>query len=135
MAQKQTSKGKQFRLVRFFAWASFIVIVIFSFPFSMVISQKAKDILLKSYENYALLVGENLNHQVFQNFVLPVNRMYGQIRLSDPEQSALMDKIVRNTIHGFNIDLVNILETAHPGTVDSPLPFTIYSVLTAPLIL
>jgi ABC-type sulfate transport system permease component len=66
------SDGRQFRLVKFFASASFIVLIIFSFPYSVVISQRAKDILMMSYENYARLLGENLNHQVFQNFVLPV---------------------------------------------------------------
>lgn len=109
-SQNLGSEGKQFRLVKFFAWASFIVIVIFSFPFSMVISQKAKEILLASYENNAILVGENLNHQVFQNFVIPVNWRYGGIRLRDREQSELMDKIVRNAIHGFNVDLVNVYD-------------------------
>jgi signal transduction histidine kinase len=108
--QNLESEGKQFRLVKFFAWASFIVIVIFSFPFSMVISQKAKEILLASYENNAILVGENLNHQVFQNFVIPVNWRYGGIRLRDREQSQLMDKIVQNAIHGFNVDLVNVYD-------------------------
>ncbi|MFH1489165.1 MAG: ATP-binding protein [Pseudomonadota bacterium] len=104
---KSPFEEKQFRLVKFFASASFVVIIIFSFPFSMVISQKAKDILLRSYENSALLVGENLNHQVFQNFALPVTRMYGEIRLREKEQYDLMDRIVRNTIHGFNVELVN----------------------------
>ncbi len=104
------SEGKQFRLVKFFAWASFIVIVIFSFPFSMVISQKAKEELLRSYENNAILVGKNLNHQVFQNFVLPVNLRYGMIRLREREQYELMDKIVKNAIHGFNVDLVNVYD-------------------------
>jgi len=105
------SEGKRFRLVKFFAYASFFVLIIVSFPFSMVISQQAKDILMKSYENYALLLGENLNHQVFQNFVTPVIRRYGQIKLREKEQSEWMDRIVRNTIHSFNIDLVNIYET------------------------
>ena len=105
--QKVLPEGKQFRLVKFFASASFVVIIIFSFPFSMVISQKAKDILLRSYENYALLVGENLNYQVFQNFALPVTLRYGEISLREKEQYELMDRIVRNTIHGFSVDLVN----------------------------
>ncbi|MFP4037959.1 MAG: sensor histidine kinase [Desulfobacteraceae bacterium] len=103
-------EGKQFRLVKFFAWASFIVLLIFSFPFSLAISQKAKEILLRSYENYAVLVGQNLNHQVFQNFAIPVIRRYGRIKLREEEQQALMDKIVRNTIHGFKVDLVNIYD-------------------------
>ena len=105
--QKTLFEGKQFRLFKFFASASFLVLMIFSFPFSMVISQKAKDILLRSYEDSALLVGENLNHQVLQYFAIPVLRRYREIRLREKEQSELMDKVVRNTIHGFNVELVN----------------------------
>lgn len=101
---------RQFRLVKFFAWASFIVLILFSFPFSVVISQKAKDILMKSYENYALLLGENLSHQVYQNFALPVMRRYGQIRLREKPQYEWMDRIVRSTTYNFNIDLVNIYD-------------------------
>ena len=104
------TKGKQFRLVKFFAYASFIVIIIFSLPFSMVISQQAKDILMKNHETYALLRGENLNYQIFQNFVLPVTRQFGKMRLREKQQQALMDRIVRNTIHSFKIDLVNMYD-------------------------
>jgi len=103
-------KGRQFRLVKFFAYTSFIVLIIFSFPFSVVISQQAKDILMKSYENYARLLGENLNYQVFQNFVIPVTSGAGKIRLREKKQYEWMDEIVRNTIHGFNIELVNIYD-------------------------
>jgi two-component system, NtrC family, sensor histidine kinase HydH len=103
---------KRFRLVKFFAWASFIVIVILTFPFSMVISQQAKETLLMSYENSAVLVGKNLNHQVFQNFVIPAINRYGMIKLSDEQQYELMDRVVRNTIHGFNVDVVNVYDIA-----------------------
>ncbi len=96
--------------MKFFAYASFIVLIIFSFPFSMIVSQRAKDILMKSYENYALLLGENLNHQVFQNFSIPVTRQFGKIRLREKRQYEMMDRIVRNTIHSFKIDLVNIYD-------------------------
>ena len=108
--ERKKAEGKQFRLVKYFASASFIVLVLFSFPFSLAISQKAEEILLESYENYALLVGQNLNHQVFQNFAVPVIRRFGRIKLRDEDQQDLMDQIVRNTIHGFNIDLVNIYD-------------------------
>lgn len=110
-AQQNNQPGRrQFRLAKFFAYASFAVLTIFSFPFSMVVSQQAKDILMKSYENYALLLGENLNHQVFQNFSIPVTRQFGKIRLREKRQYELMDRIVRNTIHSFKIDLVNIYD-------------------------
>ena len=108
--QDGQSQGRQFRLAKFFSYASFIVLIIFSFPFSVVISQKAKDILMTSYQNYALLIGENLNHQVFQNFVVPVTRRYGQTSLREEWQYEWMDRIVKNTTHGFNIELVNIYD-------------------------
>jgi two-component system sensor histidine kinase HydH len=105
------AEGKQFRLVKFFAFASVIVLIIFSFPLSVVISQQAKDILIKSYENYALLQGQNLNHQVYQNFMIPVAYIYEKnISLREKEQYELMDQVVKNTIHGFNIDLVNMYD-------------------------
>lgn len=114
--KNKQSEGKQFRLAKYFAYTSFIVLIIFSFPFSVVISQQAKGILLKSYENYALLVGENLNHQVFQYFVIPVRRRFGEIRLRERNQFELMDRIVRNTTHGFNVELVNIFDI-HKGVI------------------
>lgn len=107
---KEDQKTGRFRLVKFFAWASLVVIIVFSFPFSVVITQRAKNMLIRSYENYALLVGKNLNHQVFQYFVLPVYRRYGEIKLRREEQYRLMDRVVKNTIHGFNVELVNIYD-------------------------
>ena len=104
------SEGKQFSLVKYFAYASFFVLIVFSFPFSVIISQKAKDILIESYENNAMLLGENLNHQVFQNFSIPVTRRYGRISLREKEQYKWLDQVVKNTIHSFNIDLVNMYD-------------------------
>ena len=103
-------EGKQFRLVKYFAYASFFVIIIFSFPFSVFLSQQAKNILLRSYENYALLLGENLNHQVVQNFMLPIVMSGEQISLRDEDQFQWIDRIVKNTIHSFNIEMVNMYE-------------------------
>jgi signal transduction histidine kinase len=124
------SKGRQFRLVKFFAYASFVVLVLFSFPFSVVISRQAKDILSNSYENYALLLGENLNHQVFQNFVIPVTRRLGKIKLRDKQQYEWMDRIVRNTIHSFNIDLVNVYDIGKGVIAYSTDPSLIGTVVT-----
>lgn len=107
---QKRSEGKQFRLLKYFAWASFIVMVIFSFPFSVFIAQKAKETLLKSYENSAMLVGEHLNNQVFLNFVIPVINRYGKIKLSEEEQYELMDRVVMNTIQAFRVELVNIYD-------------------------
>ena len=111
-AHKKNSQSEQkpFRLVKFFAYASFIVLIIFSFPFSMVISKQAKNVLMKSYENYALLLGENLNYRVFRDFAIPVIRRFGKITLSEKWQYEWVDEIVKNTIHGLNIETVTIYD-------------------------
>ena len=93
------TEEKRFRLLKYFAFTSFIVLSIFCFPLSVLISQNAKDKMMESYENYAILLGENLNHQVFQNFVIPVVARFGKISLRQKQQSEFLDRIVRNTIH------------------------------------
>ncbi len=106
--QPETAK---FRLVKFFAYTSFIILIISSFALSAVISQRATKVLMETYENYALLIAKNLNHQVFHYFVIPVTQIYGKsISLRKKEQSELMGRIVKNTLHSFNIETVNIYD-------------------------
>jgi two-component system sensor histidine kinase HydH len=126
--QNMIREGKHFRLVKFFALASFIVLVIFSFPFSMIISQKGKDILLKSYEDYALWLGTNLNYQVFEYVTRPLSAIYeGDIRLGEPKVKELMDRVVRNTIRGLNVDVVNLYDTEEGEIIYSTDPDQIES--------
>jgi len=112
MASKKISKikseGKPFRLVKYFAIASFLVLIIFSFPFAIFISQSAKDILLKNFEDYAIVVGENLNNLVYQYYSLPVMIQYGGSRLSDERQMRLMDQVVKIAIQGLDVELVKL---------------------------
>ncbi len=54
------------------------------------------------------MLAANLNHQIFQQFVLPTAfEKGGRITLSDPEQSRRLDEVVRTTIHGFHVDQLN----------------------------
>ena len=101
----------RFRLVKFFAYISFVILIISSFTLSMVISQRATKTMMTTYENHAILIAKNLNHQVFHYFVLPLTEIYRRpISLREKEQSDLMDRIVRTTIHAFSIERVNIYD-------------------------
>jgi signal transduction histidine kinase len=66
--------------------------------------------LRQNSEDYALLIVENLNHQVFLQFVLPIALKYGQIQLRNKEQYDRLDQVVRNTLHSFNVETVNIYD-------------------------
>jgi len=61
-------------------------------------------------EEYALLLIENLNHQVFVQFILPVGLKFGNIELYNQEQFELMDSVVRSTMHSFNVEMINIYD-------------------------
>ncbi len=100
--------GKPFQLVKYISFSSLAVILISMIVFSGFITQRAKGILMHKSEQYASLVAENLNHQVFFQFTLPTLIADGEIRLSRENQYARLDRVVRNTIHGFALERVNI---------------------------
>ncbi len=101
-AEKQVLESvKPFKLVKYLAISSLIVILACTVVLSGFISQKAKELLLKKSEQYALLVAENLNHQVFYLFTLPTLISEGEIRLSDPSQHDRLDMVVKIRSTGF----------------------------------
>ena len=100
-----------FKLVKYFSFTSFVVILIASFVLSWVVSNNAKKVLLDRSEAYSELFAENLNRQVFLRFVLPTVIQYGRIALSNEEQFERLDQIVRNVTKGMGIDSVTIFDS------------------------
>ncbi|BCO09682.1 two-component sensor histidine kinase [Desulfolithobacter dissulfuricans] len=104
--------GRQpFQLVKYFAFTSLSVILVASLVLSWAVSNKARQVLLARSEAYSLLFAENLNRQVFLQFVLPTVVRYGRIALSNEEQFARLDMIVRNITRGMGIDSVTIFDS------------------------
>ncbi|MFH2219562.1 MAG: ATP-binding protein [Pseudomonadota bacterium] len=109
-ALSSKEKVKPFRLVKYFTITSLIVIFIGTLVLSILNTHYARTTLLKKSEDYALLLVENLNHQIFLQFIIPVYFKYGKIQLRNKDQSDRMDKVVRSTLHSFNVDMVNIYD-------------------------
>ena len=101
---------KPFKLVKYFFLSSFIVMLIFAVSLTLIITQRSKEALLKKTEAFAVLLAENLNHQVFFNFILPIALQRKEVRLRDPEQFKQLDLIIRNTIYSFKIEKVNMYD-------------------------
>jgi len=100
---------KPFRLVKYFAVTSFIVLIVVSFPFVVFISQGARDILVKDYfEDYRNMIGENLNNQFWNYFAMPVANIYGDIELGNETQQKLLDETIKFAIRNSNIELVKL---------------------------
>jgi len=103
-------KTKPFRLVKYFTFSSLIVIFAGTIVLSMLNTHWARAMQRQKSEDYALLLLENLNHQVFMQFTIPIVLKYGKIQLRQREQFERLDKVVRTTLHSFKIDMVNIYD-------------------------
>lgn len=101
---------KPFRLVKFFTFSSLAIMLAATIVISALNAHWVRNILMEKSEEYASLLVENLNHQVISRFMLPVLIKYGEIRLREKEQFLLMDKVVRSTLHSFNVEMVSIYD-------------------------
>ncbi len=102
---------KPFQLVKFFSFSGLAVFLVCTIVLSLILSNYAKKFLLERSEAYALVLAENLNHQVFTQFVIPTVLRYGKIALRNQDQYKLLDKIVKNTVHGLNVEAVTIFDS------------------------
>ncbi len=110
-----TERAKPFRLVKYFTFTSLVLVFLGTLMLSMLNTHWARELLRQKSEAYSRLLIENLNHQVFIQFILPVAVRYGQIELRREEQAERMDKVVRSTLHSFQVETVNIYDRA--GTI------------------
>jgi len=102
--------SKPLQFVKFISWTLLVIILSFSLLLSIFISKYAEQTLLEKQEAFALLLAENVSHQLFTRFVIPTLVKYGTIRLRNPEQAAVMDQVIQSTIHSFNISSLRIYD-------------------------
>lgn len=101
---------RPFELVKYFSVTSLVIMLLFSLFISTVISRRAGSQAQDKRGKYALLLAENLNHQVMTRFVVPTIKEYGGINVGQPEQFKLLDAVVKNSIQSFRVRQVNILD-------------------------
>ncbi len=101
-----------FILVKYFSFSALGVFLIFTLVLSWIISNHARNVMLKQSEDYSLLLAGNLNQQVFRRFVLPAVVRYGRIALRNPEQFEYLDRIVVGVVQGLAIDSVTIYDSS-----------------------
>ncbi|MGD9017278.1 MAG: two-component sensor histidine kinase, partial [Desulfobacterales bacterium] len=101
---------KPFRLVKYFTFSSLIVLFAGALVLSLLNTHWARRMQLNKNQDYAQLLIENLNHQIFLQFILPTIIKQGKIQLREKEQYDVLDQVVRTTMHGFKVDQVNIYD-------------------------
>jgi signal transduction histidine kinase len=97
-----------FRLVKYFTFTGLIVIFLVTIILSVLNTHWVKAMQRQKSEDYAHSLIENLNHQVFIQFNIPIVFKFGKIQLSNKEQFDRLDKVVRGTLHSFKVEALNI---------------------------
>src|SRR5512145_733336 len=88
---------KPFRLVKYFTFTGLVVIFLVTIVLTILNTHWVKSMQRKKSEDYAHALIENLNHQVFIQFILPIGMKFGKVQLRSQEQFERMDRVVRST--------------------------------------
>jgi signal transduction histidine kinase len=101
-------RTKPFRLVKYFTFTGLVMIFIVTIILSALNTQLVRSMQRQNSEKYAHVLIENLNHQMFVQFIVPVVMKHGKIKLSNKDQFNLLDNVLRSALHSFKIEDLNI---------------------------
>jgi len=95
---------------RALSWISLVLILCTSLGISVIITNSARESLLTKQTDFAMLLAENLNHQIYRRFTLPTMLVFGRIALRQPAQYERLDQVVLSVIHGWQIKNLRIYD-------------------------
>ena len=98
---------------RTLSWVSLVFILLTSLGLSFFISNSARETLLTRQEEFARLLAQNLNSQIFRRFALPTIMASGRIALRQPTQYEHLDRVVRSVIQGLPVERLRIYDFSH----------------------
>ena len=99
-----------FNLAKFFSYISLVLILISSVILTLFIGSTMNRSMLESQEEYALLLADNINRQIFRKFTLPVTYASGRVALSNPAQYKLLDEVIQSQLHGLQLESVRLFD-------------------------
>ena len=93
---------------RTLSWLSLLFILLTSLGLSFFISNSARDTLLGRQTEFARLLVQNINSQIFHRFAIPTLFKYGRISLYDTDQRQRLDDVVQSITRDLPIECVRI---------------------------
>lgn len=97
-------------MARYLAWIFLLLIVGLSIFLSLMIGNNARQVLMNKQYEFAALLSDNLSHQIYRRFTLPTVVGFGRIALRQPAQYERLDQLVRQVIHGMNVQDLRIYD-------------------------
>ena len=109
-SQNSADNKLPFNLAKFFSYISLVLILISSVILTLFIGSTMNRSVLESQEEYALLLADNINRQIFRKFTLPVTYASGRVALSNPAQYKLLDEVIQSQLHGLQLESVRLFD-------------------------
>lgn len=102
-----------FGVVRSLALAAMALTAVLSIVVALYLGNYAGKTLTRKNHNFASLLADNLNNQIYRRFTLPTVSIFGRIALRNPEQYKQLDLIIQSIIQGLNVEDVRIYSDDH----------------------
>ncbi len=99
-----------FRLLKYFILSGFVVIVIVTAILAGFLYTRSVDTLVKSAENYARLLAENLNYNIFVGFYSPLKARGVPMDLKKWDQFGALDSLIKDFTYGLKIHRIKIVD-------------------------
>lgn len=99
-----------FRLLKYFILSGFVVIAIVTVVLAGFLYTRSVDTLVKSAENYARLLAENLNYNIFIGFYSPLKARGVPMDLKKWDQFGALDSLIKDFTYGLKIQRIKIVD-------------------------
>jgi signal transduction histidine kinase len=104
------SDAFQLGIARYLAWVLLILILCLAVLLAVIFGNRARETLLTKQRNFAGILAEHLNQQIFVRFSIPVVANYGRQNLKQNAQYVLLDKTIADLTHGLQVHTVRIFD-------------------------
>jgi signal transduction histidine kinase len=99
-----------FRLLKYFIFSGFFVICIAAALLAAFLYAGSVETLRQSSENYARLLAENLNYNVYNSFYAPLKSKGEELDLADWQQFGNLDALIKDSTYGLKIDMIKLID-------------------------
>ncbi|MDR2141414.1 MAG: hypothetical protein LBR11_06440 [Deltaproteobacteria bacterium] len=97
---------KPFRLAKYFSTVAIAAIFATCLILAAFMSRRAEEMIQERVVEDTVMIMDNLNFQLYNNFLRPISLAGVDGRLSQPEPYKFFNTVIQNTIHGFDISRV-----------------------------
>lgn len=102
--------GGPFRLLKYFIISGFVVIAVVTLLLGTFLYTRGVDTLLKSSEDYARVLAENLNYNIFIGFYAPLKSRGTPMDLRKWDQFGALDSLIKDFTYGLKIQRIKIMD-------------------------